>query len=494
MYVHSAGHTEGVGGMKDVLQRLLFVCLLAGFLVSVASAAPLPRVKSVRYDEGSLRIELSGKATFKTVHWKTANRFCVDIDAEGIGMAADELDVNIGPLTRVRWAQWKPENVRIVLDLTESIRPVLLTAPPADTIVLRVVKTAARPPQTPPKVAKPVPVVPEQKPVDKPATTVTDPIAPVVESAQSALIRDLRVERDDEGRPVRVVVVTDIPTPLIPSWTMNTLSLELPNTEDGGRERILVVGDETLIRARTSRYQGETRVSLDFTRRVAYTVAPLEESNGYAIEWSMEIPPETSIVPEPAPIRPNKPLRELTIVIDPGHGAHEIGAKGRYGFEKEANLDIARRLRSALENKGVRVIMTRETDVYVPLQRRPQIAMEARADAFISIHCNATKSPQSQGVEVFHRSDNPASYWLAWFLYQAHRETTGLPGRGVKADSRAPQGGLAVLKRNTVPCALLEVGFLSHPDESRLIADPRWRQKVAEGLVSGLEKWAGGSE
>src|SRR5215467_4086584 len=91
-----------------------------------------------------------------------------------------------------------------------------------------------------------------------------------------------------------------------------------------------------------------------------------------------------------------------TVVLDPGHGGHDKGQMSRYGAEKDFALDVARKLRPILQAKGLRVIMTREGDYFVPLEVRAQIANRARDAIFVSIHFNASgDDPNATGFEIF---------------------------------------------------------------------------------------------
>ena len=91
-----------------------------------------------------------------------------------------------------------------------------------------------------------------------------------------------------------------------------------------------------------------------------------------------------------------------TVVLDPGHGGYDRGQVSRYGYEKDFALDVARKLRPLLQAKGLRVIMTREGDYFVPLEVRAQIANSARDSIFVSIHFNATNDdPNATGFEIF---------------------------------------------------------------------------------------------
>src|SRR2546429_7561392 len=91
-----------------------------------------------------------------------------------------------------------------------------------------------------------------------------------------------------------------------------------------------------------------------------------------------------------------------TVVLDPGHGGYDKGQVSRYGSEKDFALDVARKLRPILQAKGMRVMMTREGDYFVPLEVRAQIANAARNAIFVSIHFNATNDdPNATGFEIF---------------------------------------------------------------------------------------------
>ena len=99
----------------------------------------------------------------------------------------------------------------------------------------------------------------------------------------------------------------------------------------------------------------------------------------------------------------NKPPHEVTIVVDPGHGGDDTGAKSPHGFyEKDANLLLSERLRGALAARGYKVVMTREADVFVPLYDRPKTAHAQNADAFVSIHHNAPPCDKDPNVLRYH--------------------------------------------------------------------------------------------
>jgi N-acetylmuramoyl-L-alanine amidase len=197
-----------------------------------------------------------------------------------------------------------------------------------------------------------------------------------------------------------------------------------------------------------------------------------------------------------------------TVVLDPGHGGHDKGAVCRYGSEKDFALDVARKLRPLLQAKGLRVIMTREGDYFVPLDVRAQIANAARNSIFASIHFNATNDdPEATGFEIFSftprgapsTSDNAVaptalsvqagnvvdnqSLALSACIY--HSVLGHIPefDRGIK------RARFAVLRLTRVPAVLIEGGFLTERGESKLIANNDWRAKLAAAIAVGIENF-----
>ena len=197
-----------------------------------------------------------------------------------------------------------------------------------------------------------------------------------------------------------------------------------------------------------------------------------------------------------------------TVVLDPGHGGHDKGAVCRYGSEEDFALDVARKLCALLQTKGLRVIMTREGDYFVPLDVRAQIANAARNSIFVSIHFNATNDdPDATGFEIFSftprgapsTSDNAVtptslsmqagtvvdnqSLALSACIYHS------LLGHIPEFDRGIKRARFAVLRLTRVPAVLVEGGFLTERGESRLIANKDWRDKLAAAISVGIENY-----
>jgi len=203
-----------------------------------------------------------------------------------------------------------------------------------------------------------------------------------------------------------------------------------------------------------------------------------------------------------------RPVR--TVVLDPGHGGHDRGAVNRLGTEKNFNLDVARRIRPHLQAAGLRVIMTRRGDHFVPLEKRPAMANELdRKDpgtVFVSIHFNAAPGNRSAatGFEIFtltprgapnshdnfmtrrsfaaergHAQDH-GSMALAVSIYHAMLGRVPMFDRGIK------RARFAVLRHAATPAVLVEGGFMSNPRDARLMADEHWRERLAESIALGI--------
>lgn len=448
---------------------------------ATARAANPAHLSNVLYADGVVTLQFTEPTSYKTTWWKSQNRFIVDVDASGVDLRISQLPVYSSALSTVRWNQWKSDTVRVVLDLKVGDRPTVLASIPAKVIAVRVAPAGSA----------------QARPALGSSLSEINTAPPAPSGDSRAQIGNIEVERGTDGRPVRVTVHTDKPTSAHALWWRNNLAIDMPETA-GSKERIAVLNDPVALRVRTGKYEGHGRVVVDLTQRIGYKLTPLDDGRGFAVDFTLPQPGEAAPIVE-GPDDTNPPvgdgtLRGKLIVLDAGHGGHDKGARSQWITEKDANLDIVLRLRDVLAAKGARVVLTRSDDTFISLRDRPALAMKLNADAFISIHCNSSARPTSNGTEVFYRRNDSGSKRLAKALYDAHRAQTGLNGRGIKSDSSAPQGGLAVLKYTSVPNALVEVAFVNWPDEGKKLASPAWRQTAAEGLAKGLERFFEGRD
>lgn len=169
-----------------------------------------------------------------------------------------------------------------------------------------------------------------------------------------------------------------------------------------------------------------------------------------------------------------------TIVIDPGHGGFDRGGiPGQRVAEKTMALDVAQRVAKKLRRAGYPVVMTRNTDVFVPLPTRVQIANSLRNAEFICIHFNSATRAGANGIETYYyRSDS------AQLAANIHRQMVG----GTTTDNRGiRRRGFYVLRKTTVPSILIECGFLTNPTEARLALQSSYRDRLADRIAAGVE-------
>jgi len=259
--------------------------------------------------------------------------------------------------------------------------------------------------------------------------------------------------------------------------------------------RVIFDGASGELKART--LADPDRLVLDFLR----PTAPAEETRGTM-----------------------SPLRVM--VLDAGHGGHDSGASGPTGLlEKELVLDVTRRVaRLVSDQLGIKVLLSRDGDHFVPLRERTTFANRARADVFVSIHANAHREVASEGVETYFLSseatDNAArqvaalensvvqlerpqgsgrgdvvktilwdlaqsqfqeeSSQLAEIVQDSMTQSLRIPSRGVK------QAGFYVLGGAAMPAILIEIGFVTNPKEERKLRESRYRDDIARAIASGL--------
>lgn len=227
------------------------------------------------------------------------------------------------------------------------------------------------------------------------------------------------------------------------------------------------------------------------------------------------------------PARLRTPL--FTVVIDPGHGGHDAGAKGWYGvLEKEIVLNIAKRLARKINREAMmRAFLTRTGDYFVPLRTRLKLARHSKADIFIAIHADAYYNNTANGASVFALSNRGATSESARWLAEKenyselgeisflHLKDQSLVLRSVLIDlaqvvtvqdslrlgtnvlkslenitrlhyTRVERAPFVVLKSPDIPSILVEVGFISEQNEEKRLLDPKFQEDIADALWQGI--------
>lgn len=168
-----------------------------------------------------------------------------------------------------------------------------------------------------------------------------------------------------------------------------------------------------------------------------------------------------------------------TVVIDAGHGGYDRGGiPGQRVSEKDMTLDVAQRLKKVLSANGYRVVMTRDSDVFVPLGTRVAIANSYPGAIFVSIHFNSAKRSGAGGIETYFFSRDSLPLASAIHYYVA--------GGAPSSNRNVRRRGYYVLRKTSVPSVLVECGFLTNPTEAAYAENASYRQKLAEEIAAGV--------
>ena len=226
-------------------------------------------------------------------------------------------------------------------------------------------------------------------------------------------------------------------------------------------------------------------------------------------------------------------LRDVVVAIDAGHGGKDPGAIGRRKKtrEKHVTLAIARKLAAELRKRpGIRPVLTRDGDYYLPLRRRTEIAARHGADLFVSIHADAFKNPKVRGASAYVLSTRGASSEAARWLAERENSVDGDVGGRLDLEGHEPmvqsalvdmsqngqirlstvaasrvlremkkavrlhgnhvhRAGFVVLKTRNIPSLLIETAFLSNPTDEKLLRDPKYQHKLARTIANGIEAY-----
>ncbi|AQU81992.1 MULTISPECIES: N-acetylmuramoyl-L-alanine amidase [unclassified Halomonas] len=428
---------EMIGVLKRLARKLTAGCVLTLASTSLLQAAT---VESMRIwsapDHARLVFDLSEAASANVFSLENPARLVIDLDESRMNTDASTLPLDGSAIDAVRTGTRDGGGLRVVLELNREISPRHFSLPPNDQYGHRLVVDLEYPGES----------------------AVENPIDPI-----EAMIRDQEIMAQ------RASVQAD---------------LQIADAQVSGSE-----------------------------------AAPPAEQR-----------PRPEEVQQPA--QPH-PQRDIIIAIDPGHGGEDPGAIGPAGTrEKDVVLEISRRLASEINGtRGFKAVLIRDGDYYLGLRQRTQLAREQKADFFVSIHADAFTSPRPQGSSVYALSQRGASSETAQWLADSENRADLIGGvdgslslrdrdqvlRGVLLDltmtatlndslsvgsqvleqlgrvnrlhkSRVEQAGFMVLKSPDIPSLLIEVGFISNPEEERRLRDPVHQQGLSTAIFRGMRE------
>ncbi|MGQ9513136.1 N-acetylmuramoyl-L-alanine amidase [Thermodesulfitimonas sp.] len=317
------------------------------------------------------------------------------------------------------------------------------------------------------------------------------PTLPGAAGSPANALTSLTVTQD--GEVTRVTVRAGVPL----SYHTFRLSgpdrlvVDLPGIQPGNQPPVLMVDSPLVQDVRVGYYSRDpdiTRLVFNLKQHAACRVELAGDQKTLAVEIS---------VPQPGDL-----LREATVVLDPGHGGRDPGAIGPSGLqEKSVTLIVARRVADLLTQQGVgRVVLTRTDDSYVGLVERTALAAQVGATVFVSIHMNACYNPAKDGTATYYVStagvDDTVQYQGAspQMAEQRQQESArlasciqtelvkrmGLPDDGVR------QANFVVLRTATMPAVLVEVAYISNPQEETQMTTDGFVTNAAQGIAQGI--------
>ncbi|MHC5744335.1 MAG: N-acetylmuramoyl-L-alanine amidase [Nostoc sp.] len=274
-----------------------------------------------------------------------------------------------------------------------------------------------------------------------------------------------------------IVFPLQVPVPVSVQQSEQTLALTLYNTT--AQTDIIRLDDNPLINRLDWQQEAPGQVKYTFNLKKAQQWGYKLRYDGTTLVLALRHPPKIGNTRR-------KPLANFKIVLDPGHGGKETGASGPTGYlEKDVNLVVSKLLCDELLKRGATVVMTREDDKEVSLVERQAIISQEEPAIALSIHHNSLPddgdAEKIKGFAAFWYQ--PQAHSLAIFLQKYVVKKLGKPSYGVFWDN------LALTRPTAAPSVLLELGFMSNPDEFEQVVNPEEQKKMAQAIAQGITEW-----
>lgn len=274
-----------------------------------------------------------------------------------------------------------------------------------------------------------------------------------------------------------------------------------------GSRVVMVNRDRVSLSAPLRRINSSIYVPDDFESKVLVPLGVIAPQGGAHVDWSR--------------------ARIRTVVVDAGHGGKDPGTQGATGIkEKTVVLDIARHIKDYLEEAGLKVILTRDSDEFISLPQRTEITTKSDADLFVSIHANSNPTRKTEGIEVYYaktsskrdldeeqRAKNEKTYVkklnssysnvlediVADMMYVQKVSQSETLAKRIVNESSSEAGGVNrgarhcrffVVRNTLIPAVLVEVGYLTNRHEEKKLSSLAYRQKIAEAIAHSIIKYA----
>jgi len=499
-----------------VQKLLLGLALLAGLAWNLAQAS---EIKGLEVSAGATgtraEIALDQPAQFKLIRLSSPERLVLDFPGSRIP-ANLPLPAAAGVVRAVRSGQPEPGVARLVFDLGQPVKaigPRLEQGPQGPRLVLEWPGEFASPSAAPTTASTAVP--PASRPLPDPAQSPSRYLPPQPQAPRS----------DAETAAASAAATSRLISDLARRAPPAVVNASTTTTVAAGAGSISAAPDRSTVYVPPA--SAPASASPAPSAPVANSTAPTNTAPVPATT----VPPAIANAPSRPlddPLR-TRAMRPLVIAIDPGHGGQDPGATGQQGRrEKDVTLAIARELaRQINATPGLKAYLTRDTDVFIPLNRRAQLARAAKADMFVSIHADAAENRSANGSSVYVLSLKGASSQRARWLadkenasdlvggvrlepsstltsvlldltqsgqMRASEDAAGhvLAGLGRLGRNHKPhveRANFAVLRTSDMPAMLVETAFISNPDEEKRLTDPASQKQIARAVLDGVNTY-----
>jgi len=404
-----------------------------------------------RGTDAGLEVAIEGTAPLhaRTLVLHKPERLVVDVRGAVPKTAEPVIDIHEGPLTTARIGSF-PGGTRIVFDLAAPAQYLVQSSVPARRLVIALFSGSAPP-------GPPSSYVPS-------ALKITD-------------VRYLHMEGGG-----RVVVVATQPLQLEPRILQrpDRIVIDISDAVFLPVKKTLDIDDGLVVQIRAAQFHSNpnvARIVVELARPTPYAVHVGTELTQALLDLGAAAAAPGFV---PGPRGPHGPV---VVALDPGHGGTDPGAIGPTGVrEKDVVLAIAQALRTLLQQKHIDVVMVRDSDVFVPLEDRAQIAARGGATMFVSIHANGSVDANANGTQTFYAYSPSAP--LAGVVLEEVSRAAGLPSRG------STQAQFKVLVESPqTPAILVETAFITNAREEQMLRDPATQQMFAQGIFRGIERY-----
>lgn len=525
-----------------VQKFLLGIALLAALAWNLAHAS---EIKGLQLNNGATgtraEIALDQKAEYKVLSLKEPDRLVVDLPASTLGKGL-KVPAGSGIVKSIRTGAPQPGTARVVFDLAQPVavlKPRIEEGPGGPRLVLEWPGDGNEP--APAKVAAaavpasastaPTSAVP---PAAAPAVAAVTP-APASQAAQATAsgqgVQGQGVPSTPDAAAASAAATTKLISEIVARSAAATPS---PAAEPPGGTSAQVPEPTATAATATPPAPVPTTVATGVPTRIATGVpTPMPDSSVAANAATSASPDPVAQAAVPGAVKTMKEvmrgrgMRSLVVAIDPGHGGQDPGAIGLSGKrEKDVTLAIGRELaRQVNATPGMKAYLTRDSDVFIPLPRRAQLARQAKADIFVSIHADAAENRSARGSSVYvlslkgassqrarwladkenssdliggvrlQQTDNTLTSVLLDLTQSGHMKASedaaghvldGLRDVGNNHKPHIERANFAVLRTSDMPAMLVETAFISNPEEERRLSDPSHQRALARAVLGGI--------